>query len=108
MITDKIETLLANKWYDADALREELENAEVEIVILAKSNRREPIPQDRENYRWRNLVERLFNKLNDWRRIATRYDNIKNFNIGFVSVVAILQSILFVHETLLYLQANIG
>ena len=46
MITDKIETLLANKWYDADALREELENAEVEIVILAKSNRREPIPQD--------------------------------------------------------------
>lgn len=79
MITDKIETLLANKGYDADALREELENAEVEIVILAKSNRREPIPQDRENYRWRNLVERLFNKLNDWRRIATRYDKTKKF-----------------------------
>ncbi|EXS72065.1 transposase [Sphingobium sp. Ant17] len=99
MITDKIETLLANKGYDADALREELENAEVEIVILAKSNRREPIPQDRENYRWRNLVERLFNKLNDWRRIATRYDKTKNFNLGFVSLVAVLQWILFVHET---------
>jgi transposase len=78
MIADKIEALLADKGYDADAIREELTKADVEAVIPAKSNRREPIAHDREKYRWRNLVERLFNKLKNWRRIATRYDKTKN------------------------------
>lgn len=63
MIADKIEALLADKGYDADAIREELANAEVEAVIPTKSNRREPIPHDREKYHWRSLVERLSNKL---------------------------------------------
>ena len=40
-----------------------------EAVI--QSNRRDP---DRELYRERNLIERAFNKLKQWRRIATRYD----------------------------------
>jgi transposase len=78
MIADKIEALLADKGYDADAIREELTKADVEAVIPAKSNRREPIAHDREKYRWRNLVERLFNKLKNWRRIATRYDKTKD------------------------------
>ena len=43
MIADKIEALLADKGYDADAIREELTKADVEAVIPAKSNRREPI-----------------------------------------------------------------
>jgi len=99
MIADKVEALLADKGYDADAIREELANAEVEAVIPAKSNRREPIPHDREKYRWRNLVERLFNKLKNWRRIATRYDKTKESYLGFVSLVSVLQWIPFVHET---------
>lgn len=70
MIADKIEALLADRGYDADAVRGELAKADVEAVIPAKSNRREPIPHDREKYRWRNLCERLFSKLKNWRRIA--------------------------------------
>jgi IS5 family transposase len=54
MIADKIEALLADKGYDADAIREELTKADVEAGIPAKSNRREPIAHDREKYRWRN------------------------------------------------------
>jgi IS5 family transposase len=42
MIADKIEALLADKGYDADAIREELTKADVEAVIPAKSNRRGP------------------------------------------------------------------
>ena len=71
MLADRIEALLADKGYDADAIREELAKADVEAVIPAKSNRRIPIPHDRKNYRWRNLVERLFKKLKNWRRVAT-------------------------------------
>lgn len=99
MIGDKIEALLADKGYDADAIREELANAEVEAVIPAKSNRREPIPHDREKYRSRNLVERLFNKLKNWRRIAARYDKTKESYLGFVNIVSVLQWTPFVHAT---------
>ena len=90
LIAHKIEALLADKGYDADAIREELANADVEAVIPAKSNRRDPIPHDREKYRWRNLVERLFNKLKNWRRIATRYDKTKESYLGFVNLVSAL------------------
>ena len=55
---------------DADAIREELAKAEVEAVIPAKTNRRDPMPHDRTKYRLRNLVERLFNKLKNWRRVG--------------------------------------
>ena len=99
MIANKIEALLADKGYDADVIREELAKAEIEAVILAKSNRRTPIPHDRTKYRWRNFVERLFNKLKNWRRIATRYDKTKESYLGFVSLVSTLQWIPFVHET---------
>lgn len=99
MIADKIEALLADKGYDANAIREELEKADVEAVIPSKTNRREPIPHDREKYRWRNLVERLFNKLKNWRRIATRYDKTKESYLGFVSLASTLLWIPFVHET---------
>lgn len=58
-------------------------------MIPAKSNRREPIPHDRQKYKLRNLVERLFNKLKNWRRIATRYDKTKESYLGFVSLVSV-------------------
>jgi transposase len=65
MLADRIEALLADKGYDADAIRKGLAKADIEAVIPTKSNRRIPIPHDREKYRWRNLVERLFNQLNN-------------------------------------------
>jgi len=64
--------------YDADAIREEIEAAGIEAVIPAKVNRRRPVPHDRAKYKWRNLIERLFNKLKNWRRVATRYDKTKD------------------------------
>ena len=59
MVADKIEALLADKGYDADAIREELAKAEIEAVIPAKRNRKNPAPHDAEKYKWRNLIERL-------------------------------------------------
>jgi transposase len=98
MLGDRIETLLADRGYDADAIREEIAKAGVEAVIPAKSNRRAPMPHDRDKYRWRNLVERLFNKLKNWRRVATRYDKTKESYLGFVALASIKLWIPFVHE----------
>jgi len=99
MISDKIEAFLADRGYDADAIREEIAKAHVEAVIPAKSNRRDPIPHDRVKYKWRNLVERLFNKLKNWRRVATRYDKTRESYLGFVALASIKLWIPFVHET---------
>ena len=48
-------------------------------------------------YRWRNRIERLFNKLKNWRRIATRYDKAADSYIGFVSLASALLWLPFVH-----------
>ena len=93
MLPDRIKALLADRGYDADAIRAEIAAAGVEAVIPAKSNRRIPIPHNREKYRWRNLVERLFSKLKNWRRIATRYDKTRESYLGFVALASILSLI---------------
>jgi transposase len=98
MISDRIEAFLADKGYDADAVREEIASADIEAVIPAKSNRRDPIPHDRAKYKWRNQIERLFNKLKNWRRVATRYDKSKESYLGFVAIAAVKLWIPFVHE----------
>lgn len=70
--------MLADRGYDADAIRAEIAAAGFEAVIPAKNNRRIPIPHDRVKYRWRNLVERLVSKLKNWRRVprdTTKPDN---------------------------------
>ena len=97
MVADRIDALLADKGYDADAIREELADAEVEAVIPAQANRRNPAPHDRTKYRWRNRIERLFNKLKNWRRVATRYDKTAESYIGFVSLASALLWLPFVH-----------
>jgi transposase len=98
MIADKIEALLADKGYDADAIREELAAAGVEAVIPAKRNRKNPAPHDAEKYKWRNLIERLFSKLKNWRRVATRYDKTAQSYLGFVAIAAVKLWLPFVHE----------
>jgi transposase len=99
MISDKIEAFLADRGYDADTIREEIAKADAEAVIPAKSNRRNPAQHDRAKYKWRNLIERLFNKLKNWRRVATRYDKTRESYLGFVALASIKLWIPFVHES---------
>ena len=56
-----------------------------------------PAPHDRLKYRWRNRIERLFNKLKNWRRVATRYDKTADSYIGFVSLASASLWLPFVH-----------
>lgn len=98
MIADKIEALLADNGYDADTIPEELAAAEIEAVIPAKRNRKDPAPHDTEKNTWRNLIGHLFNKLRNWRRIATRYDKSKEAYLGFVATAAVKLWLSFVHN----------
>ncbi len=89
MLGDRITALLADRGYDADAIRAEIVSAGVQAVIPAKRGRRSPALHDRDKYRLRNLVERLFNKLKNWRRVATRYDKTRESYLGFVSLASV-------------------
>jgi len=66
--------LLADKAFDNDALRATLKERGVVAVIPAKADRKAPIPHDAEMYKWRHLVENFFQRIKEFRRIATRYD----------------------------------
>lgn len=68
------EKVLADKGYDSDKFREVIASKGAEAVIPPKRSRKELIPYDKDVYQDRNLVERFFNKIKNFRRIATRYD----------------------------------
>ncbi|MDP3673808.1 MAG: transposase [Novosphingobium sp.] len=78
--------VLADRGYDADAIREQIAAASVEAVVRVKVNRRTPAPHDRAKYRWRNLIEQHFNQLNNWRKVASRYDKSRKSYLVFVAL----------------------
>ena len=68
------DALLADKAFDIDWIRTELNERGAMAVIPPKADRAHPIPCDFVMYRWRQLVENFFCKLKAFRRIATRYE----------------------------------
>jgi len=78
-----IKRLIADKAYDANSLRRLLAERGAKAVIPSTLSRRQPIPYSKTIYRQRNLIERMFARLKDFRRIATRYDKLaRNFLAG--------------------------
>lgn len=76
----RFDRLIADRGYDTNAIRSAIAGQGAEVVIPSTTSRRAPIPYDRDAYKARNLVERLWCRLKDWRRIATRYDKLaRNF-----------------------------
>lgn len=82
--------LLADRGYDADHLRKLLAERRVEAVIPTTTSRRRPIPYDIIAYRRRNTVERLWARLKDFRRIATRYDKLAANFLAGVQIAALV------------------
>jgi transposase len=75
LITDiEFAALIADKAFDNNALRIELIERTALAVIPSKADRKASIPHDVEMYKWRHLVENCFQRLKEFRRIATRYD----------------------------------
>jgi transposase len=75
--------LIADRAYDARKLRDWLHRNGAEAVIPPNPTRKNPHAYDAEAYKSRNLIERMFCRLKDWRRVATRYDKLaRNFLAG--------------------------
>ena len=82
--------LLADKAYDADSLRRWLKQRKIKAAIPSTASRRTPYPLDRTAYKRRNVIERMFCKLKNWRRIATRYDRLAQNYLSALALAAIM------------------
>ena len=91
------DAFLADKGYDADAIRADLAERKIKAVIPGRSNRRVKIVYDRALYKQRNRIERMFGHLKINRAIATRYDQLANSFLGMVHLATARYWLKFVH-----------
>ena len=79
--------------YEGDETRNLVSSLGFSPVVPPKSNRREPWGYDKELYKKRNEVERLFRRLKGFRRIVTRFDKLDVMLMGFIVFALIVTAI---------------
>ena len=83
--------LVGDKGYDSNDLRAWLAERGTTAVIPSKRNRKVQLDCDPKIYKQRNVIERMFCRFKDWRRVATRFDrNIKTFMATIAIAAAVI------------------
>lgn len=91
---NQIEHVLADTAYDGDETRTLVKKLKAKACIKPHKSRTRKKRYDKQRYKNRNLVERFFGRIKQFRRVATRYDKTaKNF-AGFVWLAALMTDIL--------------
>jgi transposase len=86
-----IKRLIADKAYDTNRLRDLLAQMDIDAVIPSIARRKPLIAHDRKAYCQRNVIERMFARLKDFRRVATRYDKLaRNFLAGVLLAAIVI------------------
>lgn len=78
----------ADKAYDSDSIIDYLNASNIQAVIPPRCNRLVQRMFDKHLYKNRNLVERFFCRIKQFRRIATRYDKLAQRFASFVALTA--------------------
>ena len=81
--------VIADKAYDAHRLRSGLTRKGSRAVIPFRATAKAPQALDRSLYAERNLIERAFNRLKDYRRLATRFDKLARNFAAAVALIAL-------------------
>ena len=84
------EVVIADKGYDKKALVEAIESRGAQAVIPTQKNRAEQRAVDPHWYRERNVCERFWSKVKQYRRVATRYEKKAANFLAFVKVAAMM------------------
>jgi len=85
--------LLMDSAYQDNATRELTQKQGLIPVVPPNPRRKQPWEYDKNLYKRRNCIERLFRRLKAWRRIFTRYDKLDIMFIGFVTIVMIAEAL---------------
>ena len=86
----QVEAVLGDKGYDSDAFVAQIEALEAEAVIPSRKGGKQPRAYDAELYAERNQVERFFNRIKHYRRIATRYEKAVRNYASFLHLACIM------------------
>ena len=87
--------LVADKGYDSDGFRRWLLERGIKPCIPPRSNRKHPATYHKPSYRKRHVVENFFERIKNFRRVATRYDKLAETYLGFVCLASTIVSLLF-------------
>jgi transposase len=91
----KDKPLTMDKAYEGDACRTKAVECGMVPVVPPKSNRKEPWQYDEELYKGRNVVERNFRNIKQFRRVYTRYDKLDityNAFVAFANIVIFMRN----------------
>lgn len=86
--------LLMDRAYEGDETRALAVELGYIPVVPPKSNRKDPWDYDKELYKQRNQVERLFRRIKRFRRIFTRYDKLDIIFLAFVYFALIVDALM--------------
>jgi transposase len=82
--------VIADKGYDSAAVVRAVEATGAEAVIPTQKNRKVQRDIDREKYKDRNLVERFWGRVKQYRRVATRYEKTARNFLGFIHLASVM------------------
>ena len=82
--------MLGDKGYDSDEYRMALKAKGIILCIPPRKGRNAPAHSCKALYKQRHKIEKAFEKLKDWRRIATRYDRRANVFMAAITIAAIV------------------
>ncbi len=88
----KAQWLLADRGYDADWFRDALQEKGITLYIPGRKSRNKAVKYDERRYKRLNRIEAMFCRLKDFRRIATRYDNLAR---NFLSAISLAAAVAF-------------
>ena len=86
--TDKPKAVVADKGYDGASVAQAIEALGAEVVIPSRSIAKQPRSIDWNLYKDRNKIERYFNRIKHYRRVATRYEKTANCFLAFLHLTA--------------------
>jgi transposase len=84
------ERVIADKGYDSDQVLAAVEAIPAEVVIPPKANRLEQREYDQDFYKERHLIECFFNKLKQFRRVFSRFEQTARNYLAFVHFASTL------------------
>ncbi len=87
---EKCDYLLADRGYDCDSFRNDLTDKDITPVIPGRKSRKKKVNYDKHIYKERNIVERFFGRIKEFRRIATRYDKTSCMYKGALLMASII------------------
>ena len=85
--------VLMDRAYEGDETRQSVLDLGFIPVVPPKSNRLDPWEYDREMYKRRNEVERLFRRLKGFRRIFSRFEKLDFMFMAFIHFALIIESL---------------